>query len=373
VTRRLRHWLPAIALAAVAGTLPAAPAQADDHAETQALLDQYQAYTGPGAAVHAGDETGAWTLDSGSASPFEQLPITEDHHFRAASQSKTFTAAVVLQLVDEGLVDLDAPIEQYLPGVVDDADHDGGAVSVRQLLQHTSGIARDPLNAVPEADGTYTLAELVRAGLAQPPQFAPGTGWGYSNVNYHLAGMLIESLTGRTVDEAVTERIIEPLDLTDTVFPVPGDRTLADPYLTGYQITHVGPFTFWIDRTFGMEISYYGAAGAVSSTMADLAAFYGALAAGDVVSPESLAEMRGTVAAPALGMDYGLGLIRLDLSCGGEAWGHAGNLHTGHASVTMTTDDGRFASVVTNTWPQSETAPTRYDVIDAALCEGATA
>lgn len=369
--RKLTRWLLATALA-VTAVAAAAPAQAVDRTETQRLLDQYLAHAGPGAAVHAGDTTDTWTLTSGSASATADRLITPTDHFRTASQTKTFTAAVVLQLVDEGSVELDAPIERYLPGVVAGEHYDGEAISVRQLLQHTSGIARDAAGARAEPDGTYTLAELVRAGLAQPPLFAPGTGWGYSNVNYLLAGMLIESLTGQTVADAVTDRVIEPLGLTGTSFPAPGDRTLAAPYLPGYGGGRLGPFFFWYETTFNFEPSQLSSAGSMTSTLADLAAFQLALAEGGVVSDEVLAEMRTTVPT-GLDGDYGLGLIRLELSCGGEAWGHSGDITTGHSSVTMVTDDGRFASLVTNTVVAADSAPTRYDVVDAALCEGASA
>jgi D-alanyl-D-alanine carboxypeptidase len=366
--------LLATALAVAAATTSAAPAQAVDRTETQTLLTQYQGHAGPGAALYAGDSTGDWTLTSGSASVTANRPITANDHFRAASQTKTFTAAVVLQLVDEGLVELDAPIEQYLPGVVT-GDYDGEAISVRQILQHTSGIARDATGAKAQPNGTYTLTELVRAGLAQPPQFAPGTSWGYSNVNYFVAGILIESLTGQTVAEAITDRIIEPLNLAGTSFPDPGDRTLAAPYVPGYGGGRVGPFYYWYEKTFSLEMSAISSAGAITSTLTDLATFQLALADGKVVSAESLAEMRETVTLPAeLGEAvYGLGLMHLDLSCGGEAWGHAGDLTTGHSSITMVTDDGRFASLVTNTLVATPGEPTRDDVIDAALCEGESA
>jgi D-alanyl-D-alanine carboxypeptidase len=373
VKRKLTRWLLATALAVAAATTSAAPAQAVDHSETQTLLTQYQGHAGPGAAVYAGDDTGNWTLTSGSASTTTNRPITATDHFRAGSQTKTFTAAVVLQLVDEGLVELDAPIEQYLPGVVT-GDYDGQAISVRQILQHTSGIARDATGAKAQSNGTYTLAELVRAGLAQPPRFAPGTSWGYSNVNYYLAGMLIESLTGQTVADAITARIIEPLNLTGTSFPQPGDRTLAAPYVPGYYGGRLGPFFYWYEKTFSIELSMYSTAGALTSTLTDLAAFYQALADGEVMSDESLAEMRATITAPVgTGIDYGLGIIRMDLSCGGEAWGHVGDVATGHTTQTMVTDDGRFASLVTNVFVGNNTAPTRDDVIDAALCDGESA
>lgn len=355
----------ALTVAAVPALATPAAARAD-HPLTQRALDQYLPHAGPGAAVHAGDASGAWTVTSGASTTPGTTPISPDQHFRAASQTKTFTSVLVLQLVDEGLVDLDAPIETYLPGVVAGNGYDGNAISVRQILNHTSGIARDPSNPRANAQGGYDLAELVRSGLTQAPLFAPGTDFAYSNVGYQVLGLLVERLTGQTYQQALTARILTPLGLDETSYPSAGDRTLAEPYLRGYIGGRLGPVFFWLDRTFSLEPTLVATAGALNSTMPDLAAFHRALAAGDLVSPASLAEMRETSTHQ---QDYGLGLMSLALSCGGTAWGHAGDLTTGHTSVTMVTDDGRFASLVTNTFVNNTTEPTRGDVIDAALCE----
>ncbi len=358
----------ACVLAVAAAFVVPLPAQAAaEHDQVQALLDRYLTHAGPGAAVYAGDDTGSWTLHSGTAKTGTVRPITADDHFRIASQTKTFTAVVVLQLVDEGRVDLDAPIERYLPGVVAGNGNDGTVITVRQLLQHTSGVPRDPSNPRPQADGTYTLAELVRSGLTQPSRFPPGTGFGYSNIGYQILGMLVERLTGQSVGDAITTRIITPLGLTETRFPVGRDRTLADPYLPGYLGGRLPPFFLWYDNTRNVELTLVSSAGAMESTMADLVTFERALADGTLVSAAALAEMRGLL---PVSPDYGLGLMHLDLSCGGEAWGHAGDLTTGHSSMTMVTDDGRYASIVTNTMVTSTAEPTRADVVDAALCEG---
>ncbi|MFC7614511.1 serine hydrolase domain-containing protein [Actinokineospora soli] len=223
------HWPVAAALVLSAALV--APAQAQtDHADVKAVLDQYRSHAGPGAAVFAGDASGTWHVTSGTASISVTRPIGSGDHFRAASQTKTFTAVVVLQLVDEGRVELDAPIERYLPGVVAGNGYDGNAITVRQLLQHTAGIARDATNPRAQADGSYTLAELVRAGLANPPQFAPGTSIGYSNVGYFIAGLLVERVTGKDVRTVFSERITVPLGLTGT--SLPGPPTAPSPSRT---------------------------------------------------------------------------------------------------------------------------------------------
>ncbi|WP_091287799.1 serine hydrolase domain-containing protein [Amycolatopsis xylanica] len=353
-------------------TVPAQAAPAADHADTQAVLDSYQANEGPGAAVHAGNRTSSWDLHSGTADITVKRPIGANDQFRIGSQTKTFTAVVVLQLVDEGKVELDAPIERYLPGVVSGNGYDGTKISVRQILQHTSGIARDANNPEPSPDGTYGLREVVRAGLTNPPQFAPGTSWGYSNINFAVAGLLIEQVTGMAVGDAITARIIKPLGLTRTSYPRGGDRKLDGPYLPGYRGGRIGPFYYWADSTFSVELTLFATAGAMASTEQDMTTFTQALADGKLMSPAMRAQMRTTV--PMIGWPagnrYGLGLWQLDLSCGGQAWGHGGDLQTGHSSGTFATDDGRHAAVVSNgTLYVSNPRPTsRFKVIDSALC-----
>ncbi|MFD7498673.1 serine hydrolase domain-containing protein [Streptomyces sp. NPDC059832] len=98
----------------------------------------------PGASVHAGDGTGSWTLSAGTGTINTNRPIQVTESYRIGSQTKTFTATAVLQLVEEGKVSLESPIEQYLPGVVTGNGHDDNAITVRQLLQHTIGI---PVNS----------------------------------------------------------------------------------------------------------------------------------------------------------------------------------------------------------------------------------
>ncbi|MGA5134851.1 serine hydrolase domain-containing protein [Streptomyces olivoreticuli] len=352
--------------------VPAQARSANDHADTQALLNSYQVSAGPGAAVHAGNRVGSWDLHSGTADTGAKRPIGPNDQFRIASQTKTFTAVVVLQLVDEGKVELDAPIERYLPGVVDGNGYDGTKISVRQILQHTSGIARDATNARANPDGTYSLRELIHAGLTHAPQFAPGASWGYSNVDYMVAGLLIEQITGMPAGDAITARIIKPLGLTRTTYPRPGDRKLDAPYLRGYMGGRVGPFFLWTEKTTAVELTAFATAGAMASTEQDMTTFDQALVDGKLVSPAMLSQMRTTVPMPGwpATMGYGLGLWRLDLTCGGQAWGHLGDLNTGHSSGTFATDDGRHAALVTNgilyIGPAKKTE--RDQVIDSALC-----
>ncbi|MGV9297847.1 serine hydrolase domain-containing protein [Amycolatopsis sp. NPDC003676] len=381
--RTLRRTASMLASVVVAVALAAPASASDAHADTQAVLNGYQSHAGPGAAVYAGNASGSWHLSAGSATiTGPARPLRPDERFRIASQTKTFTASVVLQLVDEGKVALDAPIEHYLPGLVDGNGYDGNRITVRQLLQHTAGIpAPDVVAWAQKAagfvkpDGSIGLRDLVQVGLRNfPPASAPGTSVLYSNLGYLINGLLIEQVTGMSVGDAITTRIIDRLGLAQTSFPHAGDRSLPAPYLAGYRGVRAGPFFFWTETTSApviSEPSIESSAGAVVSTLSDLSAFYRALLDGKVVSPAALAEMRRTIQVPVHDPNYvglGLGLQAITLSCGGEAWFHNGVAASGYTSLTAVTDDGRYASMMTNAWELTSIRPSPVDVIDSALC-----
>lgn len=149
-------------------------------------------------------------LAAGIADHADNTPMRPDATFRIGSTTKTFIATVVLQLVGEGRIGLDTPIEHYLPGVVPG----GPGITVRQVLRHQAGI-HDYVYALDIGSEnwylhgrwqTWTAKDKVAAGVRQPPYFNPGTGYRYSNTDYVLAGMLIEKVTGRTYADEVTAR-----------------------------------------------------------------------------------------------------------------------------------------------------------------------
>lgn len=348
-----------------------APRETVEHATTLAALKELRANGGPGAGVYAGTRDASWNLSTGTATVNVGDPIGIDEHYRVGSQTKTFTAVAVLKLAETNRVGLDDPVERHLPGVVSVNGYDGNRITVRHLLQHTSGI---PTNGLPLAqarpDGTYTLAALVKDGLRFAPAGEPGAAFHYSNTNYEILGMIIEKITGLPVHEAVTREVIQPLGLTETRFPAPGDRAVPSPLIHGYRGTRIGSFFFWVDGT-AFEPSTFYASGAVISTLRDMTAFYRALVDGTALSPESLAEMEKTVefGQPGSGAGYGLGLAKVPLPCGGSAWGHDGAV-PGYYSQTLVTEDGRHASVVTNAHLVTNIpAAQMHDTLTSALCE----
>lgn len=351
-----------LAMSVAAAVVSAAPADADPHGDARAVVDGFVRDGAPGAMVFARNGRATWTVAAGTAELGTVRAIRPRDRVRVASNTKMFTASVVLALAGEGKVDLDAPIERYLPGVVAGNGYDGNAITVRQLLQHTSGMAdyvRDVLD--PSADHPWRAIDLVHIGLSHSPLFAPGSGWAYSNTGYLVLGMLVEAVTGNDIGDEITDRIIRPLGLRHTSYPETGDRTVPGSHAHGYYAFPGMP----VSDVTELEPSIPGAAAALISTGPDLTRFVRALLAGRVVGPAQLAEMRTTV--PAEGPNYGLGIREIPLPCGGIAWGHAGDM-PGFDSFTAATEDGRAAFVVVNGHlSDGSVADVRHAVV-TALC-----
>lgn len=325
----------------------------------------------PGALAHVVDADGVerdHTAGVGDLGTGAEVPV--DGQVRIASNTKAFTATVVLQLVGEGEVELDAPIETYLPGLVRGEGIDGRRITVRQLLQHTSGLPN--YTAVADMDpfatrDTYvTPRATTDLAFTQPALFEPGTDWSYSNTNYTVLGMLIEAVSGRPLAEQVTQRIIEPLDLEHTYVPAPGERTLRGEHPRGYHPDEDGK---QVDISV-MDPSLAGAAGDIVSTPGELAEFFSALIGGELLEPAQLEQMQTLVDMPEEypGDGYGLGLIRSTLSCGVVLWGHGGDIQ-GYATRGGVAEDGRGVIYAVTSLPDSmDTIYAMEDTVDDIVC-----
>lgn len=308
-------------------------------------------------------------------------PVPPDGQVRIGSNTKTFTAVVVLQLAGEGRINLDATVEHYLPGVVRGHGNDGRRITVRQLLQQTSGLPdyddvlfTEPQDLVDLSHAYYDPRRLVDAALTRPPVFAPGAKgrWAYSNTNYILAGLIVERVTARPVGEEITRRVIEPLHLRHTYWPGVGQQRLAGRHPQGYVA--VAPGAPWVDVT-EMDPSLGWAAGQLVSTPSELRTFFEALIGGRLLKPAQQADLTRTVAAPGFepsgAWEYGLGVARHALPCGGFAWGHGGDIQ-GFETRNLVTGDGRSAVVAVTALPTTEAMTTNVsDSVDAALCADA--
>jgi D-alanyl-D-alanine carboxypeptidase len=288
-------------------------------------------------------------------------------HIRAASITKTFVAATVLQLVAEGKVDLDTSIETYLPGRIRGKGIDAKAITVRQLLRHQSGLPEYFDASTPVPTEPVTADQLLDAALKRPPQFPPGTAMKYTNTNYVVAGLLIEKLTGHPAAEEITRRIISPLGLSDTYFPAPGDKGLRTPFAHGYELVDGKRKDV---TTFNASAA--GMAGSLVSTSEDTSAFITALLDGRVVAPAQLREMMTTVdwkdAGP--GFHYGLGLTGVDLDCGVRVWAHGGDIEGFHSLMAKGFGGPAVSVTFTQSPPETESMANdpRAAVLNAVYC-----
>ncbi|QLY30179.1 beta-lactamase family protein [Nocardia huaxiensis] len=332
----------------------------------------------PGAQVVVSAHGRVLRMSAGAGDLERRTPFPDDARVRIGSNTKTFVATVMLQLAGEGKVELDAPVERYLPGVVQGPGIDGRRITIRNLLQHTSGLPEyaaefgaDPrpgqvdMSTEQARWSRADVAEVVRNVLTAPADFEPGARWAYSNTNYAVAGMVIEKVTGGSLGAEIMRRIIEPLGLHDTYYPDPDETAIRGSHPLGYKDID-GRLVDYTDQ----NVSLAGAAGAMVSTGADLNRFFTVLLAGELLPPAQLAEMKTTVPLDASDstLGYGLGLLRTRLSCGKDSWGHGGDID-GFETRGGVTGDGRSATVSVNQVPaNSQGTADVLRVVDAALC-----
>jgi D-alanyl-D-alanine carboxypeptidase len=308
----MRHTLPLLLLFALVscssggGTISFTPQQIQD---VTAAADQVMADTGtPGVIV------GVWEggkspliVAHGKSSIATSAPLQAEETFRIASLTKTFTATVVLQLVDEGALSLDDTIDKYFPEVPNAA-----SITVRMLLGMTSGVANffyeDPnvsWSYQHEPLRKWTQQELYAILISEAPAFQPGEKCVYSDANYFLLGMLAERVTGSSIKELITNRIIVPLGLTRTSFPETPEMTGA--YMHGYRNAEAAE---GLEDITAVEPSLPWAGGAMISNLTDLRTWIEALVKGTLLSP-ALQQERLRWTTMSTYMSYGLGIANL--------------------------------------------------------------
>ena len=360
---------------------PAATQPAPDPATLQRLVDGVVEAGAPGAVavVRTGQRT--WQGVSGRGDLTARRPPRPTDRFRIGSVTKSFVATVVLQLAGEGRLSLDDNLERWLPGAV---PH-GERITIRQLLNHTSGLydytdeLLPPLADMPARQALRQMAarnfrprQLVAIATRHRPLFAPGTRFAYSNTNYILLGLVVERVTGDQLAVQLHQRILAPLKLADTELPGT-QQHLRGRHVHGYA----PPDRAWLpsDGPAGLvdvtqtNPSWSWAAGAMVSSTPDLARFYQALLGGRLLDPGLLEAMRTTVDASeqfGAGAGYGLGLLRLPLGCDGQVWGHGGEL-PGYATVAFSSRDAARQLILV-----SNLVPAPGGAVQAAVEHGLT-
>ncbi|MEV0200006.1 serine hydrolase domain-containing protein [Nonomuraea sp. NPDC050691] len=370
-----------IAATLVATALPASASSVPGHPEVQRVLDQAVATKiAPGIVTEIRDGRHTWFGSAGVSDTRTGRERQPQERFRIGSASKAFTATVLLKLAAEGKLSLDDTLDRWLPGLFDATAYQSGKITIRQLLNQTSGIYAytDDEDFFRQGVGeewfkhrydTHTPEQLVKVALAHPPTNEPGQRFKYSNTNYILAAMIAEKATGKTFEQELDRTVIRPLRLTGTSLPG------ADPKIGGLHPVHYSvlfssaPQPTVYDAT-RMNQSFAWAAGGVISTTGDLNRFFTALLGGRVLPAAQLREMLTTVATDGSGWipgtRYGLGIFEQKLACGVTVWGNAGATY-GSWSYAMGTRDGRHrvASQVNGDWASLSVFT---DVLSAEFC-----
>jgi D-alanyl-D-alanine carboxypeptidase len=256
----------------------------------------------PGAIILLRTPQGEFTVADGTTLLGAKSPPRADTHFRAASNTKTMTAAVIMQLAQENKLSLDDSVSKYVSGVPN-GDH----ITIAELLEMRSGLYNySNAAAIWESmdrhpDRVWTPAQLLALAFAHSPNFAPGTAYEYNNTNYVLLGLIIEKVGGKPLAQAMHDRLFEPLRLQHTALPASTVNTLPDPYSHGYlygsaSVAMVGtpPYSLQVQAAAragtllpkdytGLNHSFAAAAGGVISTANDLATWIQALVGGRVL------------------------------------------------------------------------------------------
>jgi len=296
----------------------------------QSLLDDAVAAGLPGVIMLVdAPEHGRWTGASGMRDVKGGIPMTPGDISRIGSVSKLFTAVSVMMLAEEGLIALDDPVVDYLPPEVVSEVGNAGIATIRQLLNHTSGIYNYTDNpmytiaAVADPRRVWSMETSLRYAAGKGAYSKPGDAFHYANTNYLLLGMIVEEVTGRHPAAVITERIIEPLGLEQTFYDPdnPEPEGVAEGYMYPFRCG------FFIPTTH-VSLGHYTPDGAVISSAGDLCELLRALFSGDLLSPESFDEMQTwvDVPEPEHGRNgYGLGLRRWDTPFG-TGMGHSGGM-----------------------------------------------
>ncbi|WP_051071945.1 serine hydrolase domain-containing protein [Amycolatopsis decaplanina] len=347
----------------------------------RSALDDVHGAGVPGAfaEVRAGERI--WRGAAGVADLETGRPVEPGMRQRVGSVTKTFVSAAVLRQVEDGRLELDAPIGDYLPRLV--PGERGRKITIRMLLNHTSGLAEYLPYAFPSlrefAPGslddnrfqTFRPAELIAMGVGAPATGEPGSTPGiYSNTNYLLLGELLEHLTGTPVEEHISRAIIKPAGLTHTGFPA-GPK-IEEPHSRMYEALFgaIDP-----PRDYSVyDMSWVMTGAGLISTVGDLNRFYRKLLDGEIVSRSSLAEMQRLVPVIAQDgrlIDYGLGLYKTEIPGHGTFWGHDGTVWGALTMSWTRADGGRQFSAAMNLvrWrkPDAEESPHPIDDALATL------
>lgn len=315
-------------------------ANRDTSAQIDALLQAAYQADEPGAAVIAvRDGLTVFRSAYGLANVELRVPLAPDMVFRLASVTKQFTAVAILMLMEQGQLALNDPITRFLP----DYPTHGHLITIEQLLNHTSGIRSytDMAEWPPLWRKDFSVQELIDFFKNQPMQFAPGKRWAYNNSGYHLLGAIIEQISGDSYEQFIQQRIFEPLGMRQSYYDHP--TRIIPKRVAGYQ---KGPDGYANAEYLSMTQPY--AAGALASTVDDLARWDAALTRGGLLQTATLerAWTPGQLAdGSSTGYGYGWGIGEWQ---GRRTMEHSGGIH-GFATYALRMPEERlFVAILSN-------------------------
>ncbi|MEV4108495.1 serine hydrolase domain-containing protein [Nonomuraea sp. NPDC049695] len=346
----------------------------EHHEAVQRVLDDaVSSGATPGIVTEVWKDGSRWFASAGKADISTGREREPGELFRIGSAAKAFTAATTLKLVDEGVLGLDDTVSTWLPGLLDGSPYDDSKITLRQLLNQTSGVFNFSMDPEFFASGqgeawydrrfkAFTPEELVRIALRHPPSNAPGEAFRYSNTQYYLAAMMAEKAAGESYGDVLDRLILRPLELTSTSLPTT-QTVIPGPHPVHYsRLYSEDPAAPLHDASESNETTAWSAGGMISST-GDLLAFFSALFSGRILKPAQMEEMFTTVSTDGSGWlpntRYGLGVwVEQKLQSGVQVWGNGGADY-GTFTLVMGNRDGTHmvASHVNTDWsPQAYAA-----------------
>ena len=287
----------------------------------------------PGAIILLRTPQGDFTVTYGTTQLGATIPPTAGTYFRIASNTKTMTAAIIMQLAQENKLRLDDPVSKYVPRVPN-GDH----ITIANLLDMRSGLYN--YSNAPEISANmdhhptrvWTPPQLLAIAFAHKPNTPPNTTYEYNNTNYLLLGLIVEKITGKPLAQAMKDRLFDPLHLEHTFLPAGSDNTLPNPYSHGYlygsaSVAMVGtpPYSPKVQTAAragklqptdftNLNHSFAAGAGAVVSTASDVATWIQALVSGRVLNADYqrrwLDSPQPEDPAKPEGQQYGYGIAR---------------------------------------------------------------
>lgn len=299
-----------------------------------------------GVSMAVQDKDGLWLGASGKADLFNNVELKPCNITRVGSTVKMYTATIILKLQEEGKLDLDQKIADHLSGEIIQRIKNAEKATIRQLLQHSSGIynyiqsAQFQTASINNLIKEWHAQDLLKYAYDKPAYFEPGADVQYSNTNYILLGLLIEKIASKALHQVFDEKIIQPLQLKHTLFagknPVP--QNIIRGYIDLYSNLQV------IESTYYSGWDYYTADGGLISNPYDMTLFFKALMSGKIISPPSLQEMLNWKTPKEQDPDfyeiqYGLGIFKM-ATPRGVAYFHSGDAIGYYANMMYFPEDG---------------------------------